>query len=210
MLVGPNSLTTQNTDADKGFEDEQDALKSDESEIEDVDEQTSVDMNSLQAIGESFITSRALSQHKQRLHHFLHPGHGKGHESTDLQGADHERREHPMDASSVVVPGAMAWTKTGTEHSVADQSEGTRNQAEESLTEHKADEVRNISRSDNFKKLLASSSQIRGRRMPWERESFGTWVGKWVTDTLWPPSKDSQRVWYFCVSSSLILIQTCH
>lgn len=133
------------------------------------------------------------------------PTHGEGHESNELQGSNYYRGEHPVDAFHEVLPAAMALNKNSTGHSVDGQLEGTRSQAEECFTEDRADEVRNVSRSDGSHKPLASYPQIRGRHMPWERESFGTWVAKWMTDTLWPPSKDSQRIWYFCVSSSLIL-----
>lgn len=133
------------------------------------------------------------------------PTHGEGHESNDVQGSNYYRGEHPVDAFHAVVPAAMALTKNSTEHSVDSQLEGTRSQAEECLAEDRADESQNVSRSDDSQKPLASCPQIRGRRMPWERESIGTWVAKWVTDTLWPPSKDTQRIWYFCVSSSLIM-----
>lgn len=192
MLVCLKSLAGKDADVDGNFEDDQEGLESEGSEVEDVQDQPSLDMSSLQAIGEYFVTSQAFSQYKQRLHRFLHPDHGKEDKSADVQAAHHDRKEHRMDAPRTVEPGAKTFTDTGTEHSLDDQNEWTRNQADERLSEHKG----------NFQESLPGSSRMQGCRMPWERDSFSTWVAKWVTDILWPPSNGYQRMWYFCVSES--------
>lgn len=177
-LLCPESPTGENGDTDK-VENDQNMSESDESEVGDGEDQPSLDMTSLQAIGEYFVTSQAFSQYKQRLRQFLHPDQGKEHGSAEARDAHHDRAENPDD----------------------DQIEGTRNRAEEYLAERRADDTWSEATPENFQEPSARSSQVSGRRMPWERDSFATWVTKWVTDTLWPPSKGSQRIWYLCVSS---------
>lgn len=178
----------------KSFLDVQDALESEESEVEDVEEQPSLDMTSLQAIGEYFVTSRAFSQYKQRLHQFLHPIHDRVNHPSKLGGAQCDQEVHRMDVSRELEPEANIFVETGKEHSLGDQKENRRAQ--------RPGKTRNNSTFVNSGQPLANFSHIEGRRMPWERDSFATWVAKWATDTLWPPSNGSKRMWYFCVSSS--------
>lgn len=200
MMAGLESLTAQDADVDKHFENEQDALESDGSEFESVEEQPSLDMTSLQAIGEYFVTSRAFSQYKQRLHQFLHPDHEDKGESTAVQGTNSNQEARVLDAPRPIEPGL---TDTGTDDSLECQHQGTRDQVEEHLDEHRADGMQNVSMSEDLHASLHSSPQIEGRPMLMERNSLATWIAKWVTDTLWPPSKGSQRIWYFCVSNFL-------
>lgn len=203
MLTGLKSLTGKDADADKDFENEQDAVDSDGSEIGDVEEQPSLDMTSLQAIGEYFVTSRAFSQYKQRLHQFLHPDHGDRDESVEVQSSNPGQEEYVMDATRGGEPGAKNLTDTSIEDSLAAQKEGTRDQPEARLNEHRADEMRIASRHKDHYGSLDGSSQIEDRPMLLKRDSLATWASKWVTDTLWPPSKGTKRIWYFCVSISL-------
>lgn len=194
------SLIENHVDRDKNVEEDQKSLGSNESEVEDGVGQPSLDMTNLQAIGEYFVTSRAFSQYKQRLRQFLHPNDGMKHGSAEVQGAYHSGEEHLIDASRAVEPGAMPSTDTDTEHPLDNQREGTTSQAEGWLAEHRADHTRNESRSEVTQEPFPGSSQTQGLRMPWERDVFTTWVAKWVTDTFWPPSQGSQRIWYLCVS----------
>lgn len=194
MLVGRNSLTGKYVDGHKSFPDVQEALESEESEVEDVEEHPSLDMNSLQAIGEYFVTSRAFAQYKQRLHQFLHPVHEKEHHPPKLRGAQCDQEPHHMHMPGESEPEANNFVETGKEHSLGDQKENSGAQ--------RPGKTRNNSNFVDSDQPLARFSNIAGRRMPWERDSFATWVAKWATDTLWPPSNGSKRIWYFCVSIS--------
>lgn len=190
----PELADWEYADGHKSFPDVQDTLESEESEVEDVEEQPSLDMTSLQAIGEYFVTSRAFAQYKQRLHQFLHPVHEKEHHPPKLRGAQCDQEPHRMDVSREFEPQDNSSVETGKEHSLSEQKEDRRDQRPE--------KTRNSSIFVDSSRQLASLSHIEGRRMPWERDSFATWVTKWATDTLWPPSNGSKRMWYFCVSSS--------
>lgn len=190
----PQLADWEYADGHKSFPDVQDALESEESEVEDVEEQPSLDMTSLQAIGEYFVTSRAFSQYKQRLHQFLHPVHEKEHHLPKLRGAQCDQEPHNMDIPREFEPEANSFVETGKEHSLGDQEEDRRAQ--------RPGNTRNNANVVDSGQPLASLPHIESRRMPWERDSFATWVAKWATDTLWPPSNGSKRIWYFCVSSS--------
>lgn len=200
MMAGLDSLTAQDADVDKPFENDEEALESDESEFESVEEQPSLDMTSLQAIGEYFVTSRAFSQYKQRLYQFLHPGHEDRGESAAVQGKNSNQQDHVLGVLRAIELGS---TDIGTDDSLECQHQGTRDRAEEHLDEHRADGIQNVSLPKDLHASLDSSPQIEGRPMLMERDSLATWLAKWVTDTLWPPLKGSQRIWYFCVSSFL-------
>ncbi|KAG6362806.1 hypothetical protein INS49_007900 [Diaporthe citri] len=103
---------------------------------------------------------------------------------TDSIGTTGMNMNRPMSKAHIPVEKSISWT--------------TRIQAEERFNEHRPHENRDISRPEDVQESLGNSSQIEGRRMFWNRDSFPTWVAKWVTDTLWPPSNGCQRVWYFC------------
>lgn len=108
-----------------------------------------------------------------------------------------------MEVSRADGPGAKTLTDTSTEHLLENQNQGMKDQAEERLTAQDADDIRKSLRLEDAEESLASSSQIQDYRMPRERDSVATWVAKWLTDTLWPPSNGYKRIWYFCVSGSL-------
>lgn len=172
----------------------QDALDSEESEADDVEEQPSLDMNSLQAIGEYLVTSRAFSQYKERLHQFLHPVHEQEHHPPELRSAQCDQESHRMDVSEEFEPETNDFVETGKQHSLGDQKENKRAQ--------RPGKSQNDSIVVDSGQLLARFSRFEGRRMPWDRDSFATWVAKWATDTLWPPSNGYKRIWYLCVSRS--------
>lgn len=203
MLLCLKSLTGKYAEAEISLEDDQLGLESDGSEVEDCEDQPSLDIASLQAVGEYLITSRAFSQYKQRLDQFLHPKLRKEHETADVQGAHYDRKENHMGASRAVEPVAKTLNDTGTRNPSENQSQGMRNQDQASYTKHRTGDIWNDSRPGDVQEFSSSSSQIQARRMPWERDSFATWVAKLVTDTMWPPANGSQRIWYLCVSSSL-------
>lgn len=181
-------------DGHQSFPDVQDALESEESEFEDVGEQPSLYISSLQAIGEYFVTSRAFSQYKQRLHQFLHPIHEMEHHPPELRGAQCDQEPHRMDVPREFEPGAENFVETGKEHSLGDQKEdrGAQRPGKSRINSNFVDSGQ----------PLARLSHIEDRRMPWDRGSFATWVAKWATDKLWPPSNGSKRIWYLCVSKS--------
>lgn len=136
-----------------------------------------------------------------RLDQSLHPDQRGKHESAAVQGKNANREERFMDSPQTIEPGAKTLTDTGSEDSLDDQNQKTRNQAEEHLDEHSADTIQNVSRpKDCFKSLDRSSQEDRPVLL--KKDSFAMWVAKWATNTLWPPSNGSQRIWYFCVSSS--------
>lgn len=199
-LVCPKSLTEKITDTNKHVEDDRNSLGSDESEVETIEDQPSLDMTSLQATGEYFVTSQAFPQYKQRLHQFLHPDRGKTDELAKAQDAYRDRDEDPMEMSTAFHTGPINTCAERSLDDDDDEQDGKRNQ--KCIVEHKTDDNPHGSRSQNAYESFPRPSQGQILRMPWETDSFATWVTKWVTDTVWPPSEGSQGMWYLCVSSS--------
>lgn len=62
------------------------------------------------------------------------------------------------------------------------------------------------------RKDLLAENRADSAQVPGQIELLSTRVTKWVTNTLWPPSKGSQRIWYLCVSilTVVALLPTCH
>lgn len=204
------SLAAEAEAADEEVENGQNMSASDGSEVGDDAYQLSLDMTSLQAIGEYFVTSRAFSQYKTRLRQFLHPDHEKQDGMAGLRDRHHDREQHAEDASRALKPSSSRLVDNGLKDSLDKQIEGTRNQAEGYLAGYREADTRGNMTPENSRGPFSRSPQTSGHRMPWERDSFATWVTKWLTDTLRPPPKGSQRMWYLCVGSSLTLFATCH
>lgn len=171
-------------------------MDSDGSEVEDGADPPLLDMKSLQAIGEYFVTSWAFSQYKQRLHRFLHPEQKKEDESTGAQGTKSRPADDHGDESREIERGGQPLLSADMDHPFDDHVSETRIRVDDE--DYPAEEK---SRLGDSQRPPPRPIPAPDHLMPRQRDSLAIWVKKRVTDTLWPPSKGSQRVWYHCVST---------